>query len=219
MTPIYLFLPALVAAAAFVLVFLFGLLVLLGRPSSRSLSTVGLTFALLGGMESVAIVWFAGSQSRYSDLLVVLGSLGVLGMFVSLIGAAIGRQPEAVIAGAELADRDRLGAILLCAGATLGLVGSAPTGFSFVSAILSLACFVLVLLFGVALFRKRPGDRFLAAVTVYFALVGGGADILFPPFGLVIHFGGALWLILVGPIGMAIAVAGAVIRIVPSSKR
>ncbi len=207
------FVPAVPGAAAFVLVFLFGLLVLRKRPRSRSFATAGLWLAIFGGMSSVGLIWLAGSPSQYSDLTVAFGSLSVLSMPISLTGAAIARLPETELAGGKLIDRDRLSAILACAGASLGLVGSVPSGFTVVPALLSLICFTFALLFGVALFQKRPEGRLLAAATVYFALVGGGVDIVFPPLGLVLHGGDALWLISVGPIGMVIAGAGAVMRL------
>jgi hypothetical protein len=209
---LYLFLvPAVPAAVAFVLVLLLGLAVFHQTSRSRMLATAGLWLSSLGGIMSVGIIWFAGSPNRFSDIAVALGSIAVLSMPVSVTGASLARRPETELGAANVIDRNRLVAFLVCAGAAVGLVGSAPTGFTFLVALFSGFCFTLAFRFGVALFQKRRESRALAAASLYFALLGGGADILFPPLGLVLHGSGAAWLIAIGPIGMVIAGTGAVI--------
>ena len=208
---LYGFALGILAAAAFVLVLLFGLIVYWGRPPSRSLAGAGILFAFLGGIASVTIIWLGGFPSPVSELAVALGSLGVLGMCVSLIGCGIGRVPETELSDGRLFNRTRLGAVLICAGAALGLIGSRLSVFG-PFAFLKLGGFVSVLFFGVLLFQDRPEGRLLAAATLYFAIVAEAADLVFL-LGSV-FFGGASFWILPGTFGMVLAVAGAISRLV-----
>src|SRR5256886_12463748 len=108
------------------------------------------------------------------------------------------------------ADPDRLAGALICTGAVVGLVGSIATR----SVLLRLPSFVIVLVLGVYSFRKRKEGRLLAAAVVWFAALGalGG----FPPF-FSRYYGllpaGYYWLAAIPILGMAIAVAGAVIKL------
>ena len=207
-----LFVLALTGATSFLIVILVGAIVVRKNAPAGRLGGVALLSALIGGLASVGVIWYAGASSSFAERAVALGFLGVLGMVLSLMGAAVARQEGEELAGGRFLDRNRFSATLVCGGAALGLVGSAPSGFTLISGFLGLICFGLVLLFGVRLFQKRPEARILSAATIYFALVGGVVDIVFPPFGLVIY-GGALWLISVGPIGTVTAITGAVLRL------
>jgi hypothetical protein len=207
--PLFLFLPALVAATAFAVVVPFGLLEFLARPRSTFPATVGLWFAFLGGMSSVVMTWVAGGPSSFSTVAVTSGTIGIVGMSVCLIGVGSGRVPGAELSGSILTNRTWVGAILVCIGGTLGLVGSG-VAFGFLFSLLGLTCFTLVLLFGVRLFRKGPESRILSAATLYFALVGVGDIVFYLPY-LVLYGTGAVWPFYVRPIGTLIALLGAIV--------
>jgi hypothetical protein len=210
------FLPALVAATAFALVLPFGLLELRRPSRNSSAATAGILFAFLAGMSSVEMTLFAGSPSWFSDRAVTSGTIGIFGMLVCLIGAAISRELDPELSPATLIDRNWIGALLVCVGATLGLIGS-RAAFFFPLTLLSLTCFSLVLLFGVRLFRRGPEARLLSVVTLYFALAGVADVFLFLP--SVILFGNApLLLVNFRLLGTAIVVPGAVIQLRRSSR-
>jgi len=165
-------------------------------------------------MSSLWIIWLLGSPFLIGDLAVLLGTAGVVGMTVSLIGSGIGRLTEAELAGTKLIDRNRFGALLICAGAAIGLVGSRLALFVSIFAFFTAFCFALVLLFGVALLRPRPEGRLLAAGTLYFALVGSGLSFVFSMPVLFFYGGGDLGWILLQPIATVTAGAGAIIRLI-----
>jgi len=213
--PFYLFAPALLAVVCFAVVLLFGLLTLGGWHRSHALRTAILIFAFLGGMSSLWVLWFLGSPFAVGDLAVLLGTAGVVGMTVSLIGAGLGRMSEAEVAGAKLIDINRLGALLICAGGAIGLVGS-RVGFLGIFVFFTACCFALVLLFGVALLRTKPEGRLFAAATLYFALAGSGLSIVFYIPFLLWYGGGSVAWILLQPLATVIAGAGAVIRLIRS---
>jgi hypothetical protein len=207
--PLYRFLPALVAAMAFAFVLPFGLLEFLTKRRSTFAATAGLWFAFLGGMSSVVMTWVAAGPSSFSTVAVTSGTIGIVGMSVCLIGVGSGRVPGAELPGAILTNRTWVGAILVCIGGTLGLVGSG-VAFGFLFSLLGLTCFTLVLLFGVRLFRKGPESRILSTATLYFAMVGMGDTVFYLPY-LVFFGSGAVWLFYVRPIGTFLAVLGAII--------
>ena len=108
------------------------------------------------------------------------------------------------------ADPDRLAGALICSGAVVGLVGSIATR----SVLLGVPSFVIVLVLGVYAFRRRKEGRLLAAAVVWFAALGalGG----FPPFfsrfyGLLPT--GYYWLAAIPILGTALAIAGAVVKL------
>ncbi len=65
-------------------------------------------------------------------------------------------------------DPDRLAGILIMTGAVIGLVSTTVTLWT-VFSVMGWLAFVLVLVFGVYVFRKRPEARLLAAATLWFA--------------------------------------------------
>src|SRR5256885_6072866 len=108
------------------------------------------------------------------------------------------------------ADPDRLAGALICMGAVVGLIGSVAT----MSVFLGVPSFALVLLLGVYSFRKRKEGRLLAAAVVWFAALGAlGA---FPPF-FSRYYGllpaGYYWLAAIPILGTALAIAGAVVKL------
>src|SRR5712691_11661483 len=209
--PLWWFLPALVAATTFAFVVPFGLLVFFTTPRSTFPASAGLWFAFLGGMSSVVVTWIAGSPSWFSTLAVTSGTIGIFGMSICLIGVGIGRAREPELSAATLFNRPWIGAVLVCVGGTLGLVGS-RIAFGFPFGFLSLTCFTLVLLFGVRLFRKGPESRILSAATLYFALVGLGEALFFLPY-LVRYPVGDVWPFYLRPIGTLIAGLGAIVSL------
>ena len=108
-------------------------------------------------------------------------------------------------------DPDRLAGVLICTGAVVGLVGSIAT----MSVFLGVPSFVIVLLLGVYAFRKRKEGRLLAAAVVWFAALG--ALVGFPPFfffrGYVLLLPGYYWLAAIPILGTALAIAGAVVKL------
>jgi hypothetical protein len=204
------FLPALVAATAFALVLAVGLLELGRPPRNSSLPSAGILFALIAGMSCVEMTLFAGSPSWFSDRAVTSGMIGIFGMLVCLIGAAMSRELDSELSSATLIDRNWIGALLVCVGGALGLVGSRSAWFFPLVGFLGVASSSLILLFGVRLFRKGPDRRLLAALTLYFALVSV-ADIIFLLPNSVIFFIGALWTYSVRILGTVLAVSGAII--------
>ena len=109
-------------------------------------------------------------------------------------------------------DPDRLAGALICTGAVVGLVGSIAT----MSVFLGVPSFALVLLLGVYAFRKRKEGRLLAAAVVWFAALG--ALVGFPPFffffrGYGLLPAGYYWLAAIPVLGTALAVAGAVVKL------
>jgi hypothetical protein len=208
--PLFLFLPALVAATAFAFVLAFGLLELRRKSGRWSPATVGLWFAFLGGMSSVGMTWFAGSSSSFSAIAVTSGTIGVFGMTACLIGAGIGGGPDSQLSQSTVIDRNWIGALLVCVGGAFGLAGSRAT-FFFLFVLLSTTCFSLVLLFGVRMFRKGPESRLLSAATLYFALVGL-ADLVFVLPALILFASASLWLDF-RLVGTVIAVSGAIIQL------
>jgi len=131
-------------------------------------------------------------------------------MLVCLIGAAMSRELDSEFSSATLIGRNWIGALLVCVGGALGLVGSRSAWFFPLVGILGVASFFLILLFGVRLFRRGPDRRLLAALTLYFALVSV-ADIIFLLPNSVILFIGALWVYSVRILGTVLAVSGAII--------
>jgi len=109
------------------------------------------------------------------------------------------------------ADPDRLAGALICAGAVVGLIGSVAT----MSVFLGVPSFALVLMLGAYAFRKRKEARLLAAAVVWFAALGalGG----FPPFFFFRFYGllpaGYYWLAAIPVLGTALAIAGAVVKL------
>ena len=67
---------------------------------------------------------------------------------------------------------DRLAGTLMCAGAMIVLIGTAPIGLLLLFP-LTLVSFSLVLLFGVYVARRRPEGEILALATLWFATIGG----------------------------------------------
>ncbi len=65
-------------------------------------------------------------------------------------------------------DPDRLAGILIMTGAAIGLVSTTATLWT-VFSVMGWLAFLLVLVFGVYVFRKRPEARLLAAATLWFA--------------------------------------------------
>ncbi len=107
-------------------------------------------------------------------------------------------------------DPDRLAGALICTGAVVGLVGSIAT----MSVFLGVTSFALVLLLGVYTFRKRKEGRLLAAAVVWFAALGalGGFAPFFSRFyGLLPP--GYYWLAAIPILGTALAIAGAVVKL------
>jgi len=108
-------------------------------------------------------------------------------------------------------DPDRFAGALICTGAVVGLVGSIAT----MSVFLGVPSFGLVLLLGVYAFRKRKEGRLLAAAVVWFAALGALGS--FPPFfffrGYGLLLGGYYWIASIPVLGMALAVAGAVVKL------
>jgi hypothetical protein len=204
------FLPALVAATAFAVVLTVGLLELRRPPRNSSLPSAGILFAFIAGMSCVEMTLFAGSPSWFSDRAVTSGMIGIFGMLVCLIGAAMSRELDPELSSATLIDRNWIGALLVCVGGVLGLVGSRSAWFFPLIGFLGVASSSLILLFGVRLFRKGPDRRLLAALTLYFALVSV-ADIIFFLPNSVIFLIGALWVFSVRILGAVIAVFGAII--------
>ena len=204
------FLPALVAATAFALVLMFGLLDLRWPSKNSSLPSAGILFAFIAGMSCVDMTLFAGSPSWFSDRAVTSGIIGIFGMLVCLIGAATSRELDPELSSTTLIDRNWIGAFLVCVGGALGLVGSRSAWFFPLIGILGVASSSLILLFGVRLFRKGPDRRLLAVLTLYFALVSV-ADIIFLLPNSVIYVIGALWVFSVRILGTVIAVSGAII--------
>jgi len=108
------------------------------------------------------------------------------------------------------ADPDRLAGALICTGAVIGLIGSIAT----LSVFLGVPSFALVLLLGVYAFRKRKEGRLLAAAIIWFAALGalGG----FPPFFFRFYGllpAGYFWLAATPILGTALAIAGAVVKL------
>jgi len=109
------------------------------------------------------------------------------------------------------ADPDRLAGALICTGAVVGLVGSIATR----SVLLGVPSFVIVLVLGVYAFRRRKEGRLLAAAVVWFAALGalGG----FPPFFFSRFYGllptSYYWLAAIPILGTALAIAGAVVKL------
>ncbi len=204
------FLPGLVAATAFALVLPFGLLELRRPPRTSSLPSAGVLFGFIAGMSCVEMTLFAGSPSWFSDRAFTSGTIGIFGMLVCLIGAAMSRELDSEFSSATLIGRNWIGALLVCVGGALGLVGSRSAWFFPLVGILGVASSSLILLFGVRLFRRGPDRRLLAALTLYFALVSV-ADIIFLLPNSVILFIGALWVYSVRILGTVLAVSGAII--------
>src|SRR5688572_5638951 len=187
-----------------------------GWHRSQSLATASLWFAFLGGMSNIwsswFLPWFLPSAIANAQSAFFLSTAGVVGMTVSLIGAGLGRQSEAEAAKTRLVDLNRLGALLVCAGGALGLIGS-PGSSGFFFPWLSLVSFAVVLLLGVALLRTGPESRIFAAIALYFALAGSG---VFIAFGLPILFRygwGYHWFLFVGPAATMITAVGAILRL------
>jgi hypothetical protein len=167
------------AAASFALVLLFGLMMLRTRSAMHPLAIATLWFGLLGGSSGLWVLWLAAAVASFSAFAFLVGFTEVLGMSVSLFGAGLARLPERDLAGRKLIDRNRSGALLVCAGATMGLIASSWT-FGFLT-LLSLPSFTLVLLFGVLMLQSGQQGRLLAAATLYFALVGVAVELFFLP--------------------------------------
>lgn len=212
--PFYWFGPALVAGFFFAFVLLFGLMMLRTGSRSHPLAIATLWFGLFGGMSSLWILLLAGASSSFSALGLLVGSFGVIGMSLSLFGAGLARLPESEFAKGALIDRNRLGGLLVCAGATVGLIGSWSTFFFFF--FLGPAVFTLILLFGVLMLRGGREGRLLAAATLYFALI---VILIGANFGLGAFWfvSVAAWLISTPPIAAAAAVVGAIVRLLPDA--
>jgi uncharacterized membrane protein YhaH (DUF805 family) len=176
------------------------------------LAIATLWLGLLGGGSGLWILWIAASLSPAFAFGVLTGSLGVIGMSVSLFGAGLARLPEWELAGRRLIDSNRSGALLVCAGATAGLIGSATFGFFAVLTLASFTSFTLILLFGVLMLQRGKEGRLLAAATLYFALVGVAADLFFLP-GVAYYGGTATWDLATLPIATLVAGTGAIIRL------
>lgn len=209
--PFYWFPVGFVASSAFALAFLLGFVALRRPGASRRLFAWGGFFAFLGGMSSVGMIWFLSGPAALGAFAIAFGSVGILGMTVSMVGASLGRLPEKE-RGRGFGDRDRLAALLICAGGAFGLIGP-PTGFFFFSAFLPLVCFTVVLLLGLALLQSGPGSRVLAVITLYFALAANAFFIVFFLPVLFRYGWGADWFSFIGPMGTILAVLGAILRL------
>jgi hypothetical protein len=109
-------------------------------------------------------------------------------------------------------ESERLRGILISTGGCLGFVGTVSTYFPF--SVLGVISFGLVAVFGALVYQKRLEARLLAAATLWFAPLGGGACILliwFTPSG---SSASDLWRVQgsVGLFGMCLALAGAIGR-------
>jgi hypothetical protein len=110
-------------------------------------------------------------------------------------------------------DADRTAGVLLIVGGMLGLAGTVSTFFPF--SVLGVISFGLVLVFGILVYWKRSESRLVAAATLWFAPLGGGACVVilwFNRFGMGHN---DVWDIQgsVGLIGAGIALGGAVIKL------
>lgn len=209
----YEFGTAFVAAFFFAFVLLFGLMILRTGSRRRSLAIATLWFGLLGGMSSQWILLLGGFGSSSAAISLLLGSLGVIGMACSLCGAGLARLPENEFQGGTLINRNRLGALLVCTGATVGLIGSWRTFLLFF--FLGPVVFTLILLLGVFMLREGREGRFLAVATLYFVLA---VILLGANFGLATFWFGsvAAWLSSTPlPIAAATVVVGAALRLRP----
>ncbi|HEX9567999.1 MAG TPA: hypothetical protein VGA48_10475 [Thermoplasmata archaeon] len=108
-------------------------------------------------------------------------------------------------------DPDRLAGTLICAGAIAGLISSISTLFVF----LGVPSFGLVLLLGIYSFRRRKEGRLLAGAVVWFAALGAleGFYIIFFYRGYGLLLADYYWKASITILGMALAVAGAVIKL------
>jgi len=137
-------------------------------------------------------------------------------MSICLIGVGIGRAPYMERVGGTLIDRGLLSAVLVCAGAALGIAGSRPV-FFFPFSLLSLTGFTLVMLFGVRLFRRGAENRVISAATLYFAVVGTADIAFFLPY--LVRYGSAdFWLFYARPMGALIVAAGAIMQLRRAAK-
>ena len=205
--PYYRFGFGLLANGAFAVVFL-GALASISRSPSHRWFEVSLAAAFLGGMASVGIVWFL--PGGWLEFPLISGSMGILGMTISMIGARLGLMGEAELGGRGFLNSDQVGALLLCGGGTLGLIGSPATVFFF--ALLPLASFVVVLLLGIGLLGVGSEGRILAVVALYFGIAGSGAFVFILPAVI----GGWVelhWFLLVTPTATVITSLGAGLRI------
>ena len=110
---------------------------------------------------------------------------------------------------------DRLAGTLICIGGTVGLIGSIASLAIFLGA----PSFALVLLLSAYSFRKRKESWLLAAAVVWFAALGAFESFLFFFFFFrgynAFLLGGYYWLAAIPILGMALAVAGGVVTLLP----
>lgn len=210
--PLPLYLPVLAATGAFALVLLVALIGLWRPTAIRRMATASVVLALLAGQ---AIFWF--SPALWGSGVGWLGvwALQGIGVVAIVIGGGIARLPETEVATGRVADRIRLGPLLICVGGGLVFLGSRVVFFG-LFALLKLFAATLLLGFGALLFQERRESRLLAGAVIYFALVAGGVDLFFD-LGRLVWFGlsgDVAWLYRVTALGMATAVAGGIIRLI-----
>ncbi len=113
-----------------------------------------------------------------------------------------------------IVDLDRLAGTLICAGGIVGLIGSVAS----LSLLLGVPSFALVLLLGIYSFRRRKEGRLLAGGVIWFAVLGtlGGFPPGFALFGYGFLVGYYYWWASIAILGMALSLAGAVLKLQPS---
>jgi len=115
-----------------------------------------------------------------------------------------------------IVDPDRLAGTLICGGGIIGLIGSVAS----LSLLLGVPSFALVLLLGIYSFRRRKEGRLLAGGVLWFAILGtlgafpSGSG--FALFGYGFLLATYYFVAAIPVLGMALALAGAVIKLQPS---
>src|SRR6266446_1227848 len=108
---------------------------------------------------------------------------------------------------------DRLAGAFICAGAIVGLIGSIAT----LSVLLGVPSFAVVLLLGVYVLRRQKEGRLLAGAVGWFAALGAfeGFYAIFLYRGFVSLTADYYWKVSITILGMALAVAGAILKLRP----
>jgi len=116
--------------------------------------------------------------------------------------------------GIVIVDPDRLAGTLICGGGIIGLIGSVAS----LSLLLGVPSFALVLLLGIYSFRRRKEGRLLAGGVLWFAILGtlGAFPSGFALFGYGFLLANYYFVAEIPVLGMALALAGAVIKLQPS---
>lgn len=115
----------------------------------------------------------------------------------------------------DVMDPNGVSGWLMCSGAVVGLVGTTPNFFLFPFALLGYTSFLIVLVFGAVILRKRPRGRRLGAASLGFASLGGMASAALVWFGSrssFINLESTVLLGGVGLIGTGLAATGAMIK-------